>query len=81
MAVVIAFSLIFFSLTLGIATHSARTRAPEQQPPTVRQFLTGDVSIQTGALSGWDALVQILMLPVTLALGAMVIGFIFILGL
>jgi hypothetical protein len=80
MAVVVAFSIIFFTLTLGIASRGARAGNPDAKP-TFRQFLAGEVGIHTGEVSGREALVQLLTLPITLALGAMAIGMIFDMGL
>jgi hypothetical protein len=73
--VVVAFSLIFFTLVLGLAAFAARGGRPAGP---LGDFFHEKVSIKTGSISGREATIQVLMLPVALAIGATIIGAIFI---
>ncbi len=78
LAVVIGFSVIFFTLVLSLARYAA-AHAPGGAPDdSLDEFLDEDVAINTGSVSGKEALVQVLMLPIALAIGATMIGFIFV---
>ena len=83
---VVGFAVIFFTLTLGLASRAARDQRwggagerPTKQ--SLADFVEDDIEIATGAISGREALVQILVLPMTLAAGMVVIGLIFAAGL
>jgi hypothetical protein len=75
-AVVVAVSAIFFTLLLGLAGHAAARGGKDTS--RLADFLRQDVAIDTGSISGWEATIQVLTLPATLALGATIIGFIFV---
>ena len=79
---VVGFALIFFTLTLGLASRAARDQrwGGTGELPTresLAEFVEDDIEIATGTISGREALVQILVLPMTLAAGMVVIGLIF----
>jgi hypothetical protein len=80
LAVVVGFSVAFFTLVLGLASHAAARAVAEKDADTLGAFLKEEVAIDRGSISGWEATVQILMLPVTLAIGGTIIGFIFVVG-
>ena len=74
LAVVTLFFVMFFTLFLLTASHvwkDARWRLPQT---SFKQFLTAQVGTATGTMSGREALIEILTVPVSLALGATFIG-------
>ncbi len=82
---VAGFAVIFFTLTLGLAWRTAReprwggngtTHADE----SLEDFAEDNVPIATGTISGREAMVQILILPATLAAGMVAIGLIYAIG-
>lgn len=80
------FAVIFFTLTLGLASRAAHDRRwTDKGNRRARSALGGaaggKVAIATGQISGRDAMVQVLVLPVTLAAGMVVLGLIFATGL
>jgi hypothetical protein len=81
MWVTIVFGIIFFGLTLGIAGRAAREPRWGGRPASFRDFVRGQVAIQTGRVTGSEAMVQLLTLPIVLALGATAIGLVFVLSL
>jgi hypothetical protein len=79
LAVVVGFSVIFFTLVLGLTAHVAtHTRGGGAPDDSFKEFLSEQVAIDRGTISGREAMVQLLTLPVTLAIGATAIGFIFV---
>jgi hypothetical protein len=76
--VTVAFSIIFFTLVLGLAAFAARRARGGGSAAPFGDFLHERVSINTGSVSGKEAMIQVLMLPVALAIGATIIGAIFI---
>jgi hypothetical protein len=79
MGVVVGFSVIFFTLVLSLAAHAAaHTRGGGAPDDRFEEFLAEEVAIDSGTISGREAMVQLLTLPVTLAIGATAIGFIFV---
>ena len=80
LAVVIGFSVIFFTLVLSLARYAAAQATGGAPDDSLDEFLDQDVAINTGSVSGKEALVQVLMLPIALAIGATMIGFIFVVG-
>ncbi len=75
---VIGFAVIFFTLTLGLGRMVSRDRrwgGPSRA--TFRAFVDDNVSTATGTIAGREALVQILILPATLAFGMVAIGVVF----
>ena len=78
---VAGFAVIFFSLTLGLSGQVARDRRwGGESRSTLVEFAEDNVSIATGTISGREALIQILVLPATLAAGMIVIGLIYAAG-
>jgi len=65
-------TLIFVSLYGLIAACSAYSRDVEPNRSQTRSFgdfLRGTVDIESGPIPGWDAFIEIIALPVTLAIG------------
>lgn len=79
MAVTIAFSVIFFGLVLGLAARAAGDPRWGGRSTEFRNFVNGKVEIATGIVSGRESLIQLLALPIVLAIGATAIGLIFVL--
>jgi hypothetical protein len=70
MAVVLA--IVFFALPIIIRHAAVAFSRPKPQAP--REFLTSTVDTATGPLSGASAWLQVLMIPLALALAATLIG-------
>jgi hypothetical protein len=81
LAVVVGFSVIFFTLVLGLASYAV-THDKGGGPPddSLGEFLAEEVAIDSGTVSGREVMVQLLTLPVTLVIGATAIGFIFVIS-
>jgi hypothetical protein len=78
LVVVIGFAVMFCTLTLSLASRAAGDkRWAEGGRTTFSEFVHDNVDIRTGTIGGREALIQITMLPITLAIGATVIGIIF----
>jgi len=78
LVVVAGFAVVFSTLTLSLASRAAGdARWSNRSRTTFADFVNGDVDIETGTIGGREALIQITMLPITLALAATVIGIIF----
>lgn len=80
MAVMIGFSVMFFGLTLKIAVRASHQRRWADKPVSFDRFVHDDVAIESGKIPGAEALVELLTLPITLAIGATVIGIVFLLS-
>lgn len=78
MAIVVGFGIIFFGLTIGLAMHASGSGRWIGSAKSFRQFVRGEVGTHTGPISGREALVQLTVLPVTLALGGMAIGLVYL---
>lgn len=74
LAIVTLFFVIFFTLFLFIATYSRGDPRWPTKRTSFREFLDGTVSTATGDERGRDVLIEIALLPVTLAVGATLIG-------
>jgi hypothetical protein len=74
LAVVIGYAIMFF----GVPYVMSRVAQPETNVGKVpfANFLRGQVQTLTGPISSAEALMQVLMVPVCLTLGALAIGFI-----
>lgn len=79
MAIIIGFAIIFFGLTIGLAMHASGSAGWLGSRSSFRRFVQGEVRIHTGTISGHEARVQLTVLPVTLALGGMAIGLVYLL--
>jgi hypothetical protein len=81
LAVVVGFSAIFFTLVLSLAAYAAaHTREGGAPDDSFDEFLGEEVAIDRGSISGKEAMVQLLTLPVTLAIGATAIGFVYVIS-
>jgi hypothetical protein len=75
---VVGFAVIFFGLTLGLARMAANDPRWAPRPsPRFADFVRDNVSIETGTIAAREALVQIVTLPLVLAVGATAIGIAF----
>jgi hypothetical protein len=74
LAVVIGYAIMFF----GVPYVMSRQTQPETKVGKVpfADFMRGQVQTLTGPVSSYEALIQVLMVPVCLTLGAIAIGFI-----
>jgi hypothetical protein len=70
MAVVLA--IVFFALPIII--HRVAAGFSRSEPQAARDFLTAPVETETGPLSGASAWLQVLIIPLSLALAATLIG-------
>ncbi len=80
LGVVVGFSVIFFTLVLGLASHAAARMRDGRRSESLDEFLSEEIAIDSGSIKGKEAMVQLLTLPVTLAIGATAIGFIFVMS-
>jgi len=79
---VAGFAVIFFALTLGLAARASDDRrwgGPSKE--TFAEFTKDNVSTFTGTIPAREALVEVLVIPVCLAAGMVMIGFVFAMGL
>ena len=79
MAVVVGFGIVFFGLVTGLALRASGSARWLGSVAGFHRFARGDVGIATGRISGHEALVQLTVLPVTLALGGIAIGLVYLL--
>jgi len=78
LTVVVGFAVVFFGLTLGLARWAANDpRWSPRRPPDFGDFIKDNVAIETGVIGAREALVQIVTLPLVLAVGATAIGIVF----
>ncbi len=80
LAIVVLFAVIFFGLTLGIAARNARDPRWSEGPVSFAEFVDDNVATYTGRIAGREAMLELLTLPITLALGATAIGLVFALS-
>jgi len=77
--IVAGFALIFFALTLGLARWAADdTRWRRTDEPPLSDFVEDNVAIATGVIAAREAMIQLLTLPVALAVGGTLIGIVFL---
>ena len=78
--IVAGFALVFFGLTLGLARWAADDARWTQRadPRSLSDFVEDNVAIATGVIAAREAMVQLLTLPVVLAVGATLIGIVFL---
>jgi hypothetical protein len=79
MAIIVGFAIIFFGLAIGLAMHASGSGGWLGSGSSFRRFVGGEVTICTGRISGREAMLQLTVLPVTLALGGMTIGLVYLL--
>lgn len=73
LAVVIGYSIMFFGVPYVMSRVAPKT---DMGKVAFVDFLRGQVQTLTGPVSGSEALMQVLMVPVALTLGGIAIGFI-----
>jgi hypothetical protein len=78
LVVVTLFFVFFFGLFLFTASHALKDPRWHQRDTDFREFLESDVGTATGPMSGREVLLEIAVIPVSLALAATVIGAIWI---
>ena len=78
MAIVVGFAIIFFGLMLGLGIHAGRSERRFGSPSSFRRFLNSEVGVYTGRIRGREAMLQLTVLPVTLALGGTAIGLVYL---
>jgi hypothetical protein len=74
LVIVTLFFGMFFTLFLFTATYSRGDARWPTKRTSFREFLKGTVSTETGNERGRDVLIEIALLPVTLAVAATLIG-------
>ncbi len=72
------FAFGFFALALGLARLAADDpRWAGRRPRRFRDFIRSNVAVSTGVIRGREALLQLLTIPVSLAIGATILGIVF----
>jgi hypothetical protein len=79
LVVVTLFIVIFFTLFLLTASFAARDPRWHLRDTSFREFLKSEVGTATGTMRGRDALIEIALVPVSLAFAATVIGLVVVL--
>jgi hypothetical protein len=74
LTVVTLFFAIFFTLFLLLASFSVHDPRRPTRPTSLREFLDSNVGLATGNERGRDVLIEIALVPVTLAFAATLIG-------
>jgi hypothetical protein len=74
LTVVTLFFAIFFTLFLLVASYSVGDPRWPARQTSLREFLDSNVGIATGDERGRDVLIEIALVPVTLAFAATLIG-------
>ncbi len=69
LAVIFVLSVMYFGLLVGGAVMGRNMTPERKQDRTVREFLDGEVEIATGRVTGREAMMQIVLMPVALAIG------------
>lgn len=78
LVVVTLFFVFFFALFLFTASYGLKDARWRQRDTNFREFLDSDVGTATGPMSGREVLLEIAVIPVSLALAATLIGLIWI---
>jgi hypothetical protein len=78
LVVVVLISVVLLGLLAGGAMMSRNVTPDRETTRTFAQFVNGRVDIETGRVSGRDALVQIVIMPILLAIGGTVIAAVWI---
>jgi hypothetical protein len=76
--VVTLFFIFFFALFLLTASYALKDRRWRQRRTNFRQFLESEVGTGTGPMSGREVLLEIAVIPISLAFAATLIGVIWI---
>jgi hypothetical protein len=78
LVVVTLFFAFFFALFLFTASHALKDRRWHQRDTSFREFLRSEVGTATGPMSGRDAMLEIAVMPLSLAFAATLIGVVWI---
>jgi hypothetical protein len=78
LVVVTLFFVFFFALFLFTASYGLKDPRWRQRDTSFREFLKSEVGTATGPMSGRDVMIEIAVIPVSLALAATAIGLIWI---
>jgi hypothetical protein len=78
LVVVTLFFIFFFALFLFTATYGLKDPRWSQRDTSFREFLNSEVGTATGPMRGREVLLEIAVIPVSLALAATMIGLIWI---
>ena len=78
LAVVTLFFVFFFALFLFTASHALKDPRWRQRKTSFREFLESEVGTNTGPMRGREVLLEIAVIPVSLAFAATLIGVIWI---
>lgn len=78
LVVVTLFFIFFFGLFLFTATYALKDARWRQRDTSFREFLKSEVGTATGPMSGRDVMLEIAVMPLSLALAATLIGVIWI---
>ncbi len=78
LAVVTLFFIFFFALSLFTASHALKDPRWRQRKTNFPEFLESEVGTDTGPMRGREVLLEIVVIPVSLAFAATLIGVIWI---
>jgi len=78
LVVVTLFFVFFFALFLFTASYGLKDPRWHQRDTNFREFLDSEVGTATGPMRGREVLLEIVIIPISLALAATVIGVIWI---
>jgi hypothetical protein len=76
--VVVTLFAFFFALFLFTATYALKDPRWRQRDTSLREFLKSEVGTATGPMSGRDVMLEIAVMPLSLALAATLIGVVWI---
>ena len=76
--VVTLFFIFFFALFLFTASHALKDSRWRQRKTSFREFLDSEVGTDTGPMRGREVLLEIAVIPISLAFAATLIGVIWI---
>ncbi|MCW5696405.1 MAG: hypothetical protein KIS96_06665 [Bauldia sp.] len=77
MAINLVICTVYLAMYLGVPLIMARIAsraAATSEPGRLSAFLRGGLETASGTLSGWSAMTQVLIVPVSLAVGAVAMG-------
>ena len=74
LVIVTMFFVMFFVLFLFLASYSLKDQRWPSRSTGLREFLTSEVGVGSGKMSGRDVLIEATLLPVALAFAATLIG-------
>jgi hypothetical protein len=72
------FFVFFFALFLFAASHALKDPRWRQRDTSFSEFLRSEVGTATGPMSGRDVMLEIAVMPLSLALAATLIGMVWI---